>query len=150
MFYLDNIYLNEDLNTKKEVFQFIRDKLFRKGFVCESYADALEIREKDNPTGLPTVPFGIAIPHTDTKFVKKPCIIMIRPKQSVRFEQMGSPKEPVDAKFIFGLCFTDGRKQVELLAGIIEMTGNKTDMNVLEQTQDRKEVMKIIKKYLKD
>lgn len=150
MFCLDNIFLDKKLSTKKEIFEFMQDKLAAKGFVYDTYAEALEERERDNPTGLPTVPFGIAIPHTDTRFVKKPCIIMIRLKTGVQFEQMGNPGNPVDARFVFGLCFTDGRRQVELLAGIIEMTQNLNDMNLLEQTQDRNKIMEVVEKYLKE
>lgn len=148
MLYADNIYLDVELNSRKEIFEFIRNELYQKGFVKADYAEALEKREINNPTGLPTVPYGIAIPHTDVEFVEKPCIIMIRLKNSVSFEQMGSLGEVVDASFVFGLVFTDGKKQVDLLAGIVALAQNQEDMEILNYSDNREVIINIIKKYV--
>lgn len=148
MLYSDNIYLDVVLHSRKEVFEFIQKELYEKGFVKETYAEALEKREQGNPTGLATVPYGIAIPHTDVEYVNKPCIIMIRLKESVSFEQMGGLGEAVDAQFIFGLVFTDGKKQVELLAGIIALAQNEEDIETLHCSDDKEAILSIIKKYV--
>ena len=42
------------------------------------YAEALEQREEQSPTGLATIPYGIASPHTDPEYVIAPCIVVIR------------------------------------------------------------------------
>nr|WP_300324425.1 PTS sugar transporter subunit IIA [uncultured Anaerostipes sp.] len=145
---LDYIYLDADLSSRKEIFCFIKEELFKRGFVKDMYAEALEQREEQSPTGLATIPYGIAIPHTDPEYVIAPCIVVIRLKQNVQFEQMGGAGETVGARFIFGLAFTDGKKQIELLAGIIALAQNQEDMEVLRCSNSKEKILNTIKKYV--
>ncbi|MFZ7133517.1 MAG: PTS sugar transporter subunit IIA [Eubacteriales bacterium] len=148
MIYPDNIYLDVSENSCEDILKLIGKLLYKNGYVKETYSDALLAREEYSPTGLPTCPYSIAIPHTDPEHVIKPCIIILKLKEPVLFREMGNPVGTVQVKYVFGLVFTDGKKQVPLLSQMISMTQNEEDMDTLINATDRKVILEVVKKYI--
>ena len=148
MIALDNIYLDVEASDYKEVLQIMGGILLEKGYVKDSYTDALLEREELSPTGLPVEPVSIAIPHTDPCHVIRPCVIVLKLKQPVRFKEMANPEHMVDAAWIFGLVFDDGNKQLPLLASVIELAQDETAMNGLMDAEDKEEVYAVVKRYI--
>ena len=148
MIELDNIYLDIEASDYKEVLQIMGGILLEKGYVKDSYTDALLEREELSPTGLPVEPVSIAIPHTDPCHVIRPCVIVLKLKQPVRFKDMANPEHMVDAAWIFGLVFDDGNKQLPLLASVIELAQDETAMNGLMDAEDKEEVYAVVKRYI--
>ncbi len=148
MIELDNIYLDIEASDYKEVLQIMGGILLEKGYVKDSYTDALLEREELSPTGLPVEPVSIAIPHTDPCHVIRPCVIVLKLKQPVRFKEMANPEHMVDAAWIFGLVFDDGNKQLPLLASVIELAQDETAMNGLMDAEDKEEVYAVVKRYI--
>lgn len=65
-------FLDKHYNNSTDFFSSIFLLLKEKGYVRDSFLDAILAREKAYPTGLPTLPVAIALPHTDppsTSFV---------------------------------------------------------------------------------
>ncbi|MCO8193283.1 MULTISPECIES: PTS sugar transporter subunit IIA [Anaerofustis] len=143
-----NIYLNVKGKNYQDILTQIGNILYKKGYVKKSYVEALLEREELSPTGLPIKPWSIAIPHTDPKHVIKPCIIVFQLKESVPFKEMANPKETVQVKYVFGLVFTDGKKQLPLLSNVISITQDKESMNMLSTAATKDEILAAIKKYL--
>lgn len=148
MIELDNIYLNIEASDYKEVLQIMGGILLEKGHVKDSYTDALLEREELSPTGLPVEPVSIAIPHTDPCHVIRPCVIVLKLKQPVRFKEMANQEHMVDAAWIFGLVFDDGNKQLPLLASVIELAQDETAMNGLMSAKDKEEIYAVVKRYI--
>ena len=148
MIELDNIYLDIEASDYKEVLQIMGGILLEKGYVKDSYTDALLEREELSTTGLPVEPVSIAIPHTDPCHVIRPCVIVLKLKQPVRFKEMANPEHMVDAAWIFGLVFDDGNKQLPLLASVIELAQDETAMNGLMDAEDKEEVYAVVKRYI--
>lgn len=148
MIELDNIYLDIEASDYKEVLQIMSGILQEKGYVKDSYTDALLEREELSPTGLPVEPVSIAIPHTDPCHVIRPCVIVLKLKQPVRFKEMANPEHMVDAAWIFGLVFDDGNKQLPLLASVIELAQDETAMNGLMEAKDKEEIYAVVKRYI--
>lgn len=148
MIELDNIYLDIEASDYKEVLQIMGGILQEKGYVKDSYTDALLEREELSPTGLPVEPVSIAIPHTDPCHVIRPCVIVLKLKQPVRFKEMANPEHMVDAAWIFGLVFDDGNKQLPLLASVIELAQDETAMNGLMEAKDKEEIYAVVKRYI--
>ena len=67
--------------------------LYRLGYVKDTYTDSVLAREKLFPTGLPTQPVPIAIPHTGSEHVNRSMFCMIVFDNPVMFRQMGSEEE---------------------------------------------------------
>ena len=148
MIELDNIYLDIEASDYKEVLQIMSGILQEKGYVKDSYTDALLEREELSPTGLPVEPVSIAIPHTDPCHVIRPCVIVLKLKQPVRFKEMANPEHMVDAAWIFGLVFDDGNRQLPLLASVIELAQDETAMNGLMEAKDKEEIYAVVKRYI--
>lgn len=146
---IENIILNQEVKDYKEALEFISDNLFERGYVKETYKEALLTREENSPTGLPIRPWSVAIPHTDPEHVIKPCIFIIQLKNIIQFHEMGNPKENVDVKYLFGLVFTDASKQVSLLGSIIEMITNQEAFDKLAVANTKSDIYNIITKFIK-
>ena len=90
----------------------------RKELVKEGWHNAVLAREQEFPTGLPT-PIPVAIPHTDSMYVKADGIGFFRLKNPVSFGEMGSTDQFIDVQIIIPLLITDHEKQVDLLMTVI-------------------------------
>ena len=60
------VFIDVAFDTAEQVIRFGADELYKTGYVKESYGASVAERERDFPTGLPTEPYGIAIPHTNS------------------------------------------------------------------------------------
>lgn len=108
--------------TAREVIQELADRLCRSGNVDPSFAEDVWNREKIHPTGLPTLPFGVAIPHADPDHVIKSGIAIGVVSQPVNFRQMGDPDSvPVSARAIFLLAIRESDKQVRVIQELVRL-----------------------------
>ena len=82
----------EAANTE-EAIRLVGAMMTREGFVEEAYTEDVFKREQSFPTGLPTEPIAIAIPHADPERVIKSGIGIAVFKQPVKFRIMGSNEE---------------------------------------------------------
>ena len=60
------IFIDVEAKDREEAIGKMAKELYKKGYVKESYINAILDREKVFPTGLPTEEVGVAIPHTDS------------------------------------------------------------------------------------
>ena len=74
---LEKGYLVAKVDTKDkfETLEAMGKLMVEKGFVKESYIEAVQEREKVFPTGLPMEALGVAIPHTDSIHVNKKAVM---------------------------------------------------------------------------
>ncbi|MDT2659791.1 PTS sugar transporter subunit IIA [Enterococcus hulanensis] len=150
MISMDNIYLEVAADNYQEVLTKIGKLLQKKGYVKESYTEALLEREEMSPTGLPLSPWSVAIPHTDPEHVIQPCLIVFQLKELVLFNEMANPTNQVPVKYVFGLVFSDGKKQLKLLSDIIALTQNKQLMTTLFTSKSKEEIYKGLKMQLSE
>lgn len=147
---LDNIYLDVEASNYKEVLEILGSILYEKGYVKDTYTEALLEREEKSPTGLPVTPVSIAIPHTDPCHVIRPCVIILKMKHAVKFKEMANPDNYVEAVWIFGLVFSDGKKQLPLLASVISLAQDETAMNTLMCSEDQEGIYTVVKKFISE
>ncbi len=143
-----NIYLNVKGKNYQDILTQIGNILYKKGYVKESYTKALLEREELSPTGLPLSPWSIAIPHTDPEHVIKPCIIIFKLDKTILFNEMANPGKTVKVKYVFGLVFTDGKKQLPLLSSVISIAQDKQSMEMLAKATTKEEILDAVNKYL--
>ena len=112
--------MEEKLKLNKDLVYFFdasieRDDAIRKlaslletnGFAKETFTQAVIEREKVFPTGLPTKPIGIAIPHTDAEHVHKGAMAVGILQSPVEFIEMGTVDSPVEISIISMLAISN-------------------------------------------
>ena len=119
--------LDVSCKNQDDLFEFIAKLTFELGYTNSSYLEAIKEREKKFPTGLPILPYSIAIPHTFAEHIKKNGIGIIRLNEPVEFIQMGSEDTKLSCKYIFPI-FLDGKLQVEALSSLMQLFQEKRDI----------------------
>lgn len=139
------IFPKLEVSNSKEVFEQVGGKFIKEGFCKESYIDALVNRESEFPTGIDVDGFGIAIPHTDISHVNKAGIAIATLENPVKFIQMGTDDEEVQAKVIFMLAVDDPKKHLELLQNVLSVLQDKEVLNKLSNADKCNEIINIVK-----
>src|SRR5699024_4903964 len=65
------VFKDLDVSDKEEALKVMSEAFLENGFVNEGYYQSILDREKKAPTGIEAYDYGIAIPHTDPKFVNE-------------------------------------------------------------------------------
>lgn len=137
----DLIFLGKEFKDKKEAITFLTKNLRMKGYVKESYEEALLEREENYPTGLDTEKIKVAIPHTDAVHVEKPAIAVMTLKEPIMFQNMADPSESLPVKLIFMLAVKDPKEQVPLLTKLMSIFSEADILETIYQintTEDMK------------
>lgn len=129
----DGIKLNQTPVTKEEAIQAAGELLAKLGYVDDSYADAMQEREKLMTTYMG---MGVAIPHGTTQAkgtVKKTGIVLLQYPEGVDF---GEEK----AQLVFGIAGI-GDEHLDLLSKICEMLEDQEVLETLKTTNDTEWVL---------
>lgn len=121
MFNLDTILLDFEADNSDDFLIKISDFLCQKGYVKESYKEAIITREHAYPTGLPTQSIVVAMPHTDIEHAIIPNIAVIKFAHEVPFKEMANDVNIVQAKMAFVLIVTEPKSQVKTLQALMEL-----------------------------
>lgn len=119
MFHRETIFLDVDANSTEQLLDVLGKKMFDLGYVTPEFREAVKIRERDFPTGLPGPICDIAVPHTDPEYVKKPFIAVVRTVECIPFIQMATKDQYLKSRLIFMLGFKTGQYQVKVLQVLI-------------------------------
>lgn len=114
------IALDYEVADQKEFFEKTADKLYKLGYVKDSYADALKEREANYPTALPVQPYPVAIPHADIEHIIKPFIMPVRLKNPIDWREMANNDVVHQVQFIFVLGFLKSDEHIELLQVLVD------------------------------
>jgi len=140
------VVTNLEVDNQEKVFKILFEKLFKNGYVKESFLQGIVNREKSFPTGLLLGENNVAIPHTDAEHVLKPSIAVATLAKPVMFKNMANPEEEIPVKIVFMLALNSPHSQVEMLQQLVSLFQNE---NILKQILDAKggdEVIEVIKK----
>lgn len=102
----------------EEVITRLASSLEILGYVRDSFRNAIFEREKVFPTGLPTEPIGVAIPHTDAEHVITDAMAIGVLHEPVQFKEMGTSngESLVDVSLVTMLAISDPKGMVPLLS----------------------------------
>lgn len=148
LFTKDLIFIDFDCNSKEDFFEKISSILLEKGYVKPTFKAAIMERERNFPTGLRTVPFHVAIPHTDPENIIKPFITVIRPVKPIEFFEMGTDDVLVQAQIMFLLGIHKSEAQIPLLQSLMEMFMEESVMNELITINDKSTLLQILKNQI--
>lgn len=138
------IMSNMDAKDNEDALTQIVNCLVREGYVEKEYLSMLLEREKRYPTGLCTMPFAVALPHTESDYIKKPCIAVAKLKDPVEFHEMVNDKKMVSVRYIFNLVLEKSDQQLELLQKLIGVFSNENIMKLLEKEDQPEKIAEIL------
>lgn len=144
----DLIFLDFEAKDKLDLLSKLSKILFDKGYVKETFYEGLINREKVFPTGLVTEGPGVAIPHTDSKHVKKAVMLVAKLKKPVIFKEMADGINDVPAELIFMLAIDNPNEQVMTLSKLMGIFSSKQILNSLKNASDKEEIFSILSKQL--
>lgn len=146
MFFDERVALfNVEASSSKEVIKIAADELYRRGIVKEDFFEHVLLREKEFPTGLATDKYGIAIPHTDSKYVNRSQIEFVSLKSPVKFKNMGNMSEDVEVTHVFMIAMSQPREQAETLAKLMGMFSDEELMQRMYECSSKEEYESILK-----
>lgn len=104
-----------------QIIDELSKNLLDKKLVTKEYPQAVKDREIKFPTGLPTNPVGVAIPHTDPKYVINNAVSVAVLKKPIEMTVMGTTNEKVEISIIFLLSLAQSNKQLNILKRIMSV-----------------------------
>ncbi len=143
----DLIFMNIKGKDRNDVLSILATELYDRGYVKDTYKDAIIQREKNNPTGLPTMGVKVALPHTDTIHVNEPAIALGILEEPVIFEDMGSG-EKLEVEIVFMLAVKNPSAQVKVLKKLIDLFQDSEFLISLKNSENKSEAYRLIQENL--
>ncbi len=128
-------HLSAGLSVEQVIHQLAQPLIAEK-LVVTDFAEHVLAREQQFPTGLPTEPVGVAIPHTDHHHVHRNAISLGILPQPIAFADMGGEPEAVPVRVVFLLALGESNKQLNVLGWIMELIQDADVMQQLLQLDD--------------
>ena len=140
------IFFNRELNSQDEVFHFLSKKAIELGIATNQeavYKGFIE-REQQGTTGMMD---GFAIPHTKSKEILTPNIIIVRLEKGLDWNSMdGKP-----TLFIFSLLIPDGEAgttHLKLLATVARMLMKANVKEALLSAKTAEQLEEVLNSHL--
>lgn len=130
--------------SKEEVITSLAERLVVKGYVRPEFLEAVLEREKKFPTGLPTKPVGVAIPHADPHYCLQPCLSVARLAKPVKFRLMGDEEQEVDVSLVLLFGLDTSSKHLSFLSGLAEILQDEEILAKIMQAGSISELRAVI------
>lgn len=143
----DLVLLDVSAKNSLELLEQLSDFALKKDLVYPSFKEAVVARERNFPTGLQMPAMRIAIPHTDSKHVKSPHVIVAKLKEPVLFKEMGLEENDILVDLVFMLLINNDGHQVFLLQNIMNLCMNEKISNELLNLNTKKGIYDLIQHY---
>ena len=147
------LYFNEELvfrnvqaKTDSEVLAFLASEMYKKNYVKEEYIQAIQEREKEYPTGLPSTPPGIAIPHANYEMVNKTTLAIATLKDPVLFHNMENNNEQLPIQIVIMMAIGEPHGQVEMLQKIVGIIQDEPLRQEMIRAGNDTELLELLKK----
>ncbi|MFW7433280.1 PTS sugar transporter subunit IIA [Vagococcus carniphilus] len=138
------IILNGSAKTKEAALSELANLMLIKNSVNDSFLENVLKREEVYPTGLLVNGVGIAIPHTDSEYVKKSQLGFMSLESPVVFNEMGTLDKEVEVNLIFMLALKEAHEQLSMLQQLIEMFQNESVISSLFEIETVEEFIKLM------
>lgn len=145
----EHILLNLDVKEAEEAIRKLTNALMETGHVAPGFAEDVLARERTFPTGLPTQPLAVAIPHADPDHVNRSAVCIGTLASPVHFVQMGTDGSVMlDAHLIFLLAIKEQEKQVEMIRQLMTLIQTGSLLEGLAKAGEADEAMALIRNTL--
>ena len=147
LFKKDLVLLDVECKDVFDLLNYLSNFALEKGLVYPDFKEAVIEREKSVPTGLKMPQINIAIPHTDSKYVKVPQVIVAKLKKKIIFKEMGLEDNDLPVDIVFMLLINNDGHQVFLLQNIINLCMNEEISKKLLSSNSQEEIFHLIQYY---
>ena len=147
LIHIDRIQVNCLVKDQFDAIALAAKPLLEKGFITEEFIDAAIERERIFPTGLPTK-IGVALPHTEAKYVLNESISILTLKNTIVFAGMGNPKESIPVQIVFLLAISNPEKQLRILQTIITIIQNEKMLKKIRDAKEPQNIYNLINTFL--
>lgn len=145
----DHILLNIEATDGYDAIQQLTARLVKTGHVEPAFADDAWEREEDYPTGLPTEPHAVAIPHADPGHVGQSAVCFGTLRDPVSFGQMGTDgSTQLDVVVVILLAIKEREKQAELIQQVISLIQRPEFLSKLLEQETRESAFQLIRRTL--
>jgi len=145
----EHILVGVEAADAQDAIQQLTVPLVESGHVTVEFAMDVWKREVTFPTGLPTQPLAVAIPHADPDHVNRSAVCVGVLKAPVRFAQMGTDGDTVlEVRIIFLLAIKEKEKQVDMIQQLITLIQSPSLLERLPMAKDALEAMILIQNVL--
>ncbi|MDR1353901.1 MAG: PTS sugar transporter subunit IIA [Treponema sp.] len=146
----DCIIENLKAKTKEEALAAMCGVLLEKGYVKDSFPQAILERERLYPSGLPMEGHKIAIPHTDAEHVNESVILFARLEEPVEFSSMGDPDEKIPVRLISMFALKEKKEIGFLLDVLITAYSDNDTLETVLRASSAKEIYDLLYKTVGD
>ena len=148
---IEHILVNVNAKDAQDAIQKLTIPLVETGHVADGFAGDVWKREQTFPTGLPTQPLAVAIPHADPEHVNRSAVCIGVLNAPVRFAQMGTDGSTfLDVHLIFILAIKEREKQVEMIQQLMSVIQNASLLEGLSKASDPAAAFALIQKTLRE
>lgn len=145
----EHILLNLEVKEAEQAIRILTNALVETGHVAPGFAEDVLAREQTFPTGLPTRPLAVAIPHADPDHVHRSAVCIGTLVSPVRFVQMGTDGSVMlDAHLIFLLAIKEQEKQVEMIRQLMTLIQTGSLLEGLAKSVEVEEAITLIRSTL--
>jgi len=121
--------------TKEEALALLAKEFVKAGVVEDNFLEGLLRREANFPTGLLTDGVGVAIPHTDSEYVKRNQLGFMSLDEPVTFQYMADPDTEVPVRVMVMMAI-QGHDQVDMLMKLMTMFSDNDTLDKLTTVSD--------------
>ncbi len=139
------IELGVDVPSKEQVIRILADKLYFFNYVKDGYYENVIRREKDFPTGLPTV-IPISVCHTEAQYVNQSALALGTLAHPIEFQEMGTPERTVQAEIVFLLALNDPKEQVPWLKKMASVFKNREALETIRDASSKVDLAGYLRK----
>ncbi|MBM3125456.1 MAG: PTS sugar transporter subunit IIA [Chloroflexi bacterium] len=141
----EHVLVNVPAVNARDAISLLSTALERTGTVSPGFAEDVWNREQTFPTGLPTQPLAVAIPHADPDHVNHSGICIGALKSPVHFVQMGTDGSTVlEVHVVFLLAIKEKEKQVEMIQQLMRLIQSPRLVDGLSNSGSTSEAVAVI------
>lgn len=150
------ITISEEMNVPKiegfisqkterdDVIREMADYLVSKGAVKPKYGQAVIDRENIYPTGIPTEPIGVAIPHSERDFVLDTTILVAKLPKPVIFHRIDETEEKMEVSVVFMLAVDSNQGQLDVIANLMGLVQDQDLVKEITLCEDSLKIGEIV------
>ena len=140
----DCIIENLEAATKEEALSYMSNFLLSRGYVKETFPEAILERERLYPSGLPMEGHKIAIPHTDAEHVNQSMILFARLAKPLEFASMGEPDEKISVQLISMFALAEKKAIGKMLEVLISAYSDNAVLDAILKAPSSKAIYGIL------